>query len=108
MYGSTKRTQFVDKYTFNRVVGHYTYYCNYYNIMTVCALRLLLLILAVTRVPPLHAFVPPHVVGSHRHDVGLDAATLTERQLQFWEDVDDGLRDIEDFWAKQGQDIARI
>jgi hypothetical protein len=28
--------------------------------------------------------------------------------MQFWEDVDDGLTDIENFWAKQGQDIDRI
>lgn len=33
---------------------------------------------------------------------------LTERQMQFWEDVDDGLDDLERFWAKQGQDIDRI
>lgn len=36
----------------------------------------------------------------------LDA--LTERQLQFWEDVDTGLTDIENFYAKKGQDIDRI
>ena len=33
---------------------------------------------------------------------------LTERQLQFWEDVEEGLDDIESFWLKKGQDIDRI
>lgn len=33
---------------------------------------------------------------------------LTERQRQFWEDVDDGLDDIEAFWVKKGQDIDRV
>jgi len=35
-------------------------------------------------------------------------SALTERQMQFWEDVSDGLDDIEDFYAKKGQDIERI
>lgn len=36
-------------------------------------------------------------------------AALSERQLQFWEDVEDGLDDIEDFYVKKyNQDIARI
>jgi Aspartyl/Asparaginyl beta-hydroxylase len=36
-------------------------------------------------------------------------AALTERQVQFWEDVDDGLNDIEQFYEKKsGQDIDRI
>jgi hypothetical protein len=33
---------------------------------------------------------------------------LSERQMQFWEDVDKGLDDIEAFFAKKGQDIDRI
>lgn len=33
---------------------------------------------------------------------------LTERQLQFWEDVEDGLDEIEQFWAKKGENIDRI
>jgi hypothetical protein len=33
---------------------------------------------------------------------------LTERQVQFWEDVEDGLDDIENFYAKKGQAIDRI
>jgi hypothetical protein len=35
-------------------------------------------------------------------------AALTERQMQFWEDVDTGLADIENFYAKKGEDIDRI
>jgi hypothetical protein len=33
---------------------------------------------------------------------------LTERQMQFWEDVEDGLDGIEEFYRKKGQDIDRI
>ena len=33
---------------------------------------------------------------------------LTERQMQFWEDVESGLDDIENFYAKKGQSIDRI
>jgi hypothetical protein len=34
---------------------------------------------------------------------------LTERQMQFWEDVDKGLDDIENYFKdKKGQDIDRI
>jgi hypothetical protein len=34
---------------------------------------------------------------------------LSERQMQFWEDVDKGLDDIEAFFAKtKGEDIDRI
>lgn len=44
--------------------------------------------------------------------VSRSAATLsalTERQMQFWEDVDEGLEGIESFYRKQkGQDIDRI
>lgn len=35
-------------------------------------------------------------------------SALTERQMQFWEDVEEGLDDIEAFYAKQGLDIDRI
>lgn len=35
-------------------------------------------------------------------------AALTERQMQFWEDVDDGLVDVEQVYAAKGQDIERI
>jgi len=35
-------------------------------------------------------------------------SALTERQMQFWEDVDDGLRDIENFYLKKNQNIDRI
>jgi hypothetical protein len=33
---------------------------------------------------------------------------LTERKMQFWEDVEDGLDDIENFYAKNGQGFDRI
>ena len=33
---------------------------------------------------------------------------LTDRQLQFWEDVDEGLDDIESFWEKKNKNIDRI
>ena len=33
---------------------------------------------------------------------------LTDRQLQFWEDVDEGLDDIESFWGKKSENIDRI
>ena len=38
----------------------------------------------------------------------LQVAALTERQMQFWEDVDEGLDDIEAFYAKRGENIDRI
>jgi hypothetical protein len=33
---------------------------------------------------------------------------LTERKMQFWEDVEDGLDDIENFYAKNGLGFDRI
>ena len=34
---------------------------------------------------------------------------LTERQMQFWEDVDEGLNDIEAFYqSSKGMDIDRV
>ena len=50
------------------------------------------------------------VVGTAPDAAAFSASTkqLTERQLQFWEDVEDGLDDIEQFWQKQGQSIDRI
>jgi hypothetical protein len=33
---------------------------------------------------------------------------LTERQVQFWEDVEDRLDDVEKVYASRGQDINRI
>lgn len=54
----------------------------------------------------------PHL----RHHVSVTSSSpsstalgaLTERQMQFWEDVDAGLDDIENFYVKKGQDIDRI
>ncbi len=39
-------------------------------------------------------------------DIRLDA--LTERQEQFWEDVEDGLNDIETYYRERGGNIDRI
>lgn len=39
-------------------------------------------------------------------NVCLDA--LTERQEQFWEDVEEGLDDIENYHRERGQNIDRI
>ena len=38
----------------------------------------------------------------------IEMNALSERQMQFWEDVEDGLDDIENFYAKKSQDIDRI
>lgn len=35
-------------------------------------------------------------------------SALTERQMQFWEDVDEGLVDIEQVYVSRGEDIDRI
>ena len=35
-------------------------------------------------------------------------AALTERQQQFWEDVETGLDDIESYYEKKGLDIDRL
>jgi hypothetical protein len=41
-------------------------------------------------------------------NTALFAKELTDRQLQFWEDVEDGLDEIAQFWEKKGQSIDRI
>jgi hypothetical protein len=55
------------------------------------------------------------ITQSHIATAASDADTtatikkpLTDRQLQFWEDVDEGLDDIESFWGKKNQNIDRI
>ena len=35
-------------------------------------------------------------------------SALTERQIQFWEDVDDGIDDIADYYESKGQSLDRI
>ena len=52
------------------------------------------------------AFLPHHDFASRQSWNSLSA--LTERQMQFWEDVEEGLDDIESFFAKKGQNIDRI
>jgi len=52
------------------------------------------------------AFLTPH--SSHYRPTTTVFA-LTERQMQFWEDVEDGLKDIEKFYKEQkDMDIDRI
>ncbi len=43
-----------------------------------------------------------------RRTASFSLSALTNRQLQFWEDVEDGLDDIANFWEKNGQSIDRI
>ena len=47
-------------------------------------------------------------VSSQPRDVSPLAATLTDRQLQFWEDVEDGLDDVSAVFEGKGFDIERI
>jgi hypothetical protein len=64
-------------------------------------MRISFLFLLLTQIA---AFQPQRV--KVRSNAALDA--LTERQMQFWEDVEDGLDDIESYWARKGFDIDRI
>lgn len=52
-----------------------------------------------------NAFSTHHVNGQNSFKA---LHALTERQMQFWEDVDAGLDDIENFYVKKDQDIDRI
>lgn len=45
---------------------------------------------------------------AHRTTTASRQFALTQRQMQFWEDVEAGLDDIEEFFAKKGQNIDRI
>ena len=47
----------------------------------------------------------------HGRSVSSALNALTERQMQFWEDVEDGLQDIDDYYRKEengSQDLARV
>jgi hypothetical protein len=63
-----------------------------------------------------HSFVPKKVALRHRQqttstrpNIALPrCSALTERQMQFWEDVEDGLAEIETYFQKQGQSLERI
>lgn len=77
------------------------------------AISACLLLLSTTVV--VDAWVPQQQLGQASHvsstatprfPTSLNA--LSERQMQFWEDVEEGLDDIEDFYEKQGLDIDRI
>ena len=63
----------------------------------------LLLVFVMTTTTPssVTAFGTPSLCASSRRVTVLQA--LTERQMQFWEDVEDGLKDIEEFYQKKDQ-----
>lgn len=47
--------------------------------------------------------------STRRSQLVLRQFALTERQMQFWEDVDEGLNDIEAFFlSSKGMDIDRV
>jgi hypothetical protein len=80
----------------------------YHNIpLTMMQLTLRLVLLMGASVSLSTSFVSR---ASKQHTRAFSTASyaLTERQMQFWEDVDKGLDDIENFFAKKGQDIDRI
>jgi len=54
-----------------------------------------------------YSFQPPAVIQSAaiRYTTNL---YLTPRQLQFWEEVESGLDDVENFYAEKGQSMERI
>lgn len=58
------------------------------------------------------SFIPKVIVASHhrktRPSVVPFCFALTERQMQFWEDVDDGLAEMETYFRKHGQSLERI
>jgi hypothetical protein len=52
--------------------------------------------------------VHPTTTTSATRSSSSSLSALTERQVQFWEDVEEGLDDIENFYQKKGQSIDRI
>ena len=84
------------------------------NIMCVRLSLLLPLLATVTLLDVSGAFSPVSTSTRPIGSIGSSSASslvlsaLSERQLQFWEDVEDGLDDIENFYAKKGQSIDRI
>ena len=79
--------------------------------------KLLALLLVVSCCDVCGAFAGNVVVGGMQSNANTmrtiassstHLSALTERQMQFWEDVEDGLDDIENFYAKKGQSIDRI
>ena len=70
-------------------------------------LRVRAFLLALLLSHPVTGFAPSSTSACPRCQTPL--AALTERQMQFWEDVEDGLKDIEEFYEKKGMgDIDRI
>jgi hypothetical protein len=70
-----------------------------------------LAVLVLTLAGSVGAFLVQHptttTLATTRSSSSLFVA-LTNRQLQFWEDVEEGLDDIENFFEKKGQSIERI
>lgn len=50
----------------------------------------------------------PSYRSTHHVSPSTRLSALTERQMQFWEDVEDGLDDVQNVYASKGQDIDRI
>lgn len=62
-------------------------------------------LITVTLLIASHAFVPSSWGARHASSLSV----LTERQMQFWEDVETGLDDIEGFYkSNKGLDIDRV
>lgn len=87
----------------NKIYKHHSTAHNLY-IMN----QLAVLVFALVGSVGCHAFVVhPTTTSATRSSSSLLSA-LTNRQLQFWEDVEEGLDDIENFYKKKGQSIDRI
>ena len=71
--------------------------------------QLAVLVLALAGSVGCGAFVAhPTTASATRSSSTLFYKVLTIRQVQFWEDVESGLDDIENFYKKKGQSIDRI
>ena len=60
----------------------------------------------VTRTSSFHGNPKSHGMHSMVFRTYLNA--LTDRQMQFWEDVEEGLDNIEEFYKKRGENIDRL
>lgn len=57
----------------------------------------------------IHAFAPSHIQQNAIHMItSTELSAFTERQMQFWEDVEDGLNDVETVYGERNMDIDRI
>ena len=75
--------------------------------MATAAKQLLLLVSSLLCYQQVHSFqLPPSISSSARCTTTLNV--LTPRQQQFWEDVENGLNDVEKFYEDKGQSMERI